>query len=77
MSSAIISLIWENHQYSKIKGESFADVSGVGRFSIRRAKSDSSSFELKLNGGLLLRSNSIDVLMSFAQAKLAEIMRKN
>jgi hypothetical protein len=77
MSSAVVSLLWENHTYSKIKGEAFADVPGVGRFSIRRSKHDENLFELKLNGSLLLRSNTIDMLKSFAQAKLAFIMRRN
>ena len=73
----IVSLFWEKYPHSKIPGEIFAHVTGIGWFSIRQAKHSPVSFDLKLNRMLLLRSDSIDVLKNFAQAKLAEIMRSS
>lgn len=72
---AFVSLRWEPHAFSKIEGESYADLPGIGRFSIRKDRVEKGKFSLKLNGSFLLRSNSLDVLKAFALAKVSEIMR--
>lgn len=53
---ARVSLMWERHAHSRIEGEAFADVRGIGRFSIRRSKHDKDYFVLKLNGTYICSS---------------------
>lgn len=72
-----ISPLWERHINSQIAGEVFAELKGIGRFSIRKDRVEQGKFVLKLNGAFLLRSNSIETLKAFAQAKVLDIMREN
>lgn len=58
MGQAVVALLWERHGYSRIEGEAFADVRGIGRFSIRKAKGAPGGFSLKLNGKHICSSSS-------------------
>lgn len=62
-----VTLRWERHAYSRIEGEVFADVKGIGRLSIRRSKHDKDYFTLKLNGGYICSSALVEQLKRDAQ----------
>lgn len=76
MSSAIISLLWEKHRYSRIEGEVFADVKGIGRFSIRKSKKQPEYFTLKLNGGHICSASSSLQLCRDAQEVVKRKMQE-
>lgn len=76
MNQAQVTLRWERVPYSRIPGEEYADVSGVGRYIIRKIEDAGILYELKLNGRGLTRSRSPGALREAAALDLLTKMRK-